>query len=243
MNLRLVAAILVAANLAIGAWWLAQPASTDAVPGRAAPLPPDAPRLALVGELDPEARRALEKPRGAAAAAPATVAGTGTEAVPGGGLLCVAVGPFDDRVQADGVAEKLRGAGIVLEVREESGQLRTGYWVHLPPFPSVEAAEKAAADLRQRGAGELFVVTASEQLHAISLGLFSTPERADQRAAEVGELGYRPRIAERFREGAVFWLEYREPAELAFDVVPLLQGLDPAIQRSARACPTAAPAL
>jgi hypothetical protein len=236
MNLRLVAAALVVANLVVAAWWLLQAPATHQVPGRAAPLPPDAPRLALIGELDPDARKALEKPRadGAPAATPSTAA---AGLVPTG-LLCVAVGPFDERPVADAVAEKLRTAGIVLEVREESGQLRSGYWVHLPPFPSRDAAEKVAADLAQKGAGELFIVTASEQRHAISLGLFSTPERADQRAAEVGELGYRPRIAERFREGAVFWLEYREPAELAFDVVPLLQGLDPAIQRSARSCPT-----
>jgi hypothetical protein len=236
MNLRLVAAVLVAANLVVAVWWSMQPAPSTAVPGRAAPVPLDAPRLSLVGELDPEARKALEKTRAesAPAAAPATV----PVAPPLAGLLCVAVGPFDDDAVAKETAEKLRTAGIVVEVREESGQLRTGYWVHLPPFPSREAAEQVAADLRQRGAGELFIVTASEQRHAISLGLFSTPERADQRAAEIGELGYRPRIAERFREGAVFWLEYREPAELPFDMAPLLQGMDPAIQRSARSCPT-----
>lgn len=236
MNLRLLAAALVVANLVAAGWWLLQPPASRSVPGRAAPLPPDAPRLALIGELDADARKALEKPRadGVPVAAPAASA----EGLPPTGLLCVAVGPFDEREVADAMAEKLRTAGIVLEVREESGQLRSGYWVHLPPFPSRDAAEKVAADLTQKGAGELFIVTASEQRHAISLGLFSTPERADQRAAEVGELGYRPRIAERFREGAVFWLEYREPAELAFDVAPLLQGLDPAIQRSARSCPT-----
>jgi len=236
MNLRVVAALLVAANLMAAAWWLMQPSPNTAVPGRAAPVPLDAPRLSLVGELDPEARKALEKPRSAEApaAAPTTVVAT----VPLAGLLCVAVGPFDDQAVASATAEKLRTAGVVVDVREESGQLRTGYWVHLPPFPSREAAEQVAADLGQRGAGELFIVTASEQRHAISLGLFSTPERADQRAAEVGELGYRPRIAERFREGPVYWLEYREPAEMVFDVAPLLLGMDPAIQRSARSCPT-----
>jgi hypothetical protein len=190
----------------------------------------------LVGELDAESRKALEKPR--ADSAPAATPPTAPGVPAPGGVLCVAVGPFDEQPTAEAVADKLRTAGIVLEVREESGQLRSGYWVHLPPFPSREAAEKVAADLNQRGAGELFIVTASEQRHAISLGLFSTHERADQRAAEIGELGYRPRIAERFREGAVYWLEYREPAELAFDVAPLLQGMDPAIQRSARSCPT-----
>jgi len=236
VNLRLIAAVLLAANLLFVGWAFLRPAPTAPAPGRAAPVPTDAPRLALVAELTPEQRQALERPKpGAAGLEP--VAPVADEAAAPGGLLCVAVGPFDDPAAATRVAERLRASGVVVEQREESGQLRTGYWVHLPPFPSREAAEKVAADLAQRGAGEFYIVTASEQRHAISLGLFTTPERADQRAAEVGELGYRPRIAERFREGPVFWLEYREPAALAVDVQPLLEGLDPAIQRGARACP------
>lgn len=237
MNLRSLAVALVVANLVFAGWWMFRSAPTDTVPGRAAPVPLDAPRLALIGELDADARKALEKPRpeGVPAALPEVPA----LLAPVAGLLCVSVGPIDDQSIAGPFADRLRSAGIVVEVREESGQLRSGYWVHLPPFPSREAAEKVAADLRQRGAGELFIVTASEQRHAISLGLFSTAERADQRAAEIGELGFRPRIAERFREGAVFWLDYREPAEMAFDLTPLLEGLDPAILRNARSCPTA----
>jgi hypothetical protein len=237
MNLRSLAAALVVANLALAGWWMFRSEPTDTVPGRAAPVPLDAPRLALIGELDVDARKALEKPR--PEGAPAVPPEAPSVQAPTAGLLCVSVGPIDDQAVAGPLADKLRSTGIVVEIREESGQLRSGYWVHLPPFPSREAAEKVASDLRQRGAGELFIVTASEQRHAISLGLFSTPERADQRAAEVGELGFRPRIAERFREGAVFWLEYREPAEMAFDLTPLLEGLDPAIQRNARSCPTA----
>lgn len=235
MNLRSLAVLLVVANLALAGWWLLRPEPTHTAPGRAAPVPPDAPRLALIGELDAEARKSLEKPRqDGSATEPVAPADLPMMA----GLLCVSVGPIDDHTVATPLADRLRTAGIVVEIREESGQLRSGYWVHLPPFPSREDAEKVAADLRQRGAGELFIVTSSEQRHAISLGLFSTPERADQRAAEIGELGFRPRIAERFREGAVFWLEYREPAEIAFEIGPLLEGLDPVIQRNARSCPS-----
>lgn len=236
MNLRVLAATLLAANLLFLGWAYLRPEPTTPASGRAAPVASDTPRLALVAEMAPDQRQALERAKVTAPdPAPALLTGT-----PGsGGLLCVAVGPFDDPATAIQVAERLRASGVVVENREESGQLRTGYWVHLPPFPSREAADKVADDLRQKGAGELYIVTASEQRHAISLGLFTSPERADQRAAEVGELGYRPRIAERFREGAVFWLEYREPAELAVDVIPLLEGLDPAIQRSARSCPIA----
>ena len=231
MNWRLVVLALAILNLAVLGWLSSDPGS-QAAPGRAAAIGPDAPRLALVGELDPETRRGYEKQQ-AAEAPPATA----PDALPPGALLCVSVGPFGSKDAAVAAAGALQASGVVIEVREEAGQLRSGYWVHLPPFPSREAAEAVAADLQARGAGELFIVAAAEQRHAISLGLFSTAERADQRAAEVGKLGYRPRIAERFRDGPLYWLEYREPAELALDVSAALTTADPEAHRVAKACP------
>jgi hypothetical protein len=56
------------------------------------------------------------------------------------------------------------------------------------------------------------IVTDAEQRNAISLGLFTAPERADQRAAEIGRLGFAPRVAERFRDATVYWLDFVETA-------------------------------
>lgn len=234
MTWRLLAAVLLAGNVLLAAWLLlSQPERT--APGRAAAATPGAPTLELVSEISAERRAGLEKKRATPVAEPATA--PATAAAPATGLVCVTLGPFGSNDAAIKAAGMLRASGVVIEVREEPGQLRSGYWVHLPPFPSREAAEAVAADLTQKGAGDLFIVAAAEQRHAISLGLFSSPERADQRAAEIGKLGYRPRIAERFRDGAVFYLEYREPAELALDVSSALEGADPEARRTAVACP------
>jgi hypothetical protein len=231
---RLLAAVLLAANVLLAVWLLlSQP--ERAAPGRAAAATPGAPTLQLVGEVPAEQRASLEKKRPVPAVEPVVV--PATVPAPVTGLVCVTLGPFGSNEAAIKAGGLLRASGVVIEVREEPGQLRSGYWVHLPPFPSREAAETVAADLAQKGAGDLFIVAAAEQRHAISLGLFSSPERADQRAAEIGKLGYRPRIAERFRDGAVFYLEYREPAELALDVGPALEGADPEARRTAIACP------
>ena len=237
MTWRLLAAVLLAANLLLGGWLLfTQP--ERAAPGRAAAATPGASPLQLVSELPSEQRSALEKrPAVAVAAAPTLAAAPGSIAAASSGLICVTLGPFSSNDAAINAASLLRASGVVIEVREEPGQLRSGFWVHLPPYPTREAAEAVAADLGQKGAGDLFIVAAAEQRHAISLGLFTTPERADQRAAEIGKLGYRPRIAERFRDGAVFFLEYREPAELALDVAPALEVADPEARRTAIPCP------
>ncbi len=234
MTWRLLAAVLLAANLLLAVWLLlSQP--ERAAPGRAAAATPGASTLALVSEIPAEQRAGMEKMRAVPTVEP--TATPLTTAAPVAGLICVTLGPFGSNEAAINAAGLLRASGVVIEVREEPGQLRSGYWVHLPPFPSREAAETVAADLGQKGAGDLFIVAAAEQRHAISLGLFNSPERADQRAAEIGKLGYRPRIAERFRDGAVFYLEYREPAELALDVAPALEGADPEARRTVVACP------
>lgn len=234
MTWRLLAAVLLAANILLAVWLLlSQP--EPAAPGRAATAVPGASSLALVAEVPAEQRAALEKRQASPAIEPTTV--PATVPVPTAGLVCVTLGPFGSNDAAIKAAGLLRASGVVIEVREEPGQLRSGYWVHLPPFPTREAAEAVASALVEKGAGDLFIVAAAEQRHAISLGLFSAAERADQRAAEIGKLGYRPRIAERFRDGAVFYLEYREPADVTVDVGPALEGADPEARRTAVACP------
>lgn len=123
---------------------------------------------------------------------------------------CATLGPFDTAEAATAARERLVALGHAAAVRETGGQIRSGFWVYLPPFESRGAAKEVENELRARGVRDLFIVTASENENAISLGLFSTPERADQRAAEIGRLGYSPRVAERFRDATVHWVDFRE---------------------------------
>src|SRR5690606_21021764 len=119
---------------------------------------------------------------------------------------CARLGPFEDPEVAGIARLRLNESGFPAVLRETGGQIRSGFWVYLPPFPSRDAAEIIEDELRDKGVHDLFIVGDSEQQNAISLGLFSTPERADQRAAEIGRLGYAPRVAERFRDATVYWV-------------------------------------
>jgi len=124
--------------------------------------------------------------------------------------VCATLGPFEQLEMAQVAQERLRGLGSPAGVRESGGQIRSGFWVYLPPFSSRTEAKRTEDELRAKNVQDLFIVTGSEQRNAISLGLFSTPERADQRAAEIGRLGYTPRVAERFRDAMVYWVDFRE---------------------------------
>lgn len=125
-------------------------------------------------------------------------------------LACATLGPFDDEELAQTVVGRLLERGYVPELRSTGGQIRSGFWVYLPPFDDRDTAKATEGRLRDRGVKDLFIVTGDENRNAISLGLFSTAERADQRAAEIGRLGFSPRVAERFRDATVYWVDFRE---------------------------------
>lgn len=136
------------------------------------------------------------------------VAPSGEEAVVG--YRCVSLGPFDQLDAAEVALARLADRGYQARLRETGGQIRSGFWVYIPPLGSRNAAKEIDSQLREKGVTDLFIVTGSENRNAISLGLFSTAERADQRAAEIGRMGFSPQIAERFRDATVYWLDYRE---------------------------------
>lgn len=201
--MRVIFMLLLLANLGLLAWTWWHAGNEDLPRGRPAAV---AQRLLLLDETpstgageEQLARNATEEE------IPAVI-----EPVPA--RQCFSVGPFESVEQAELATRRLAELGIRAGMREAGGQIRAGFWVYLPPFGSRSAAMQAADELRGRGVQDLFVVTDPAQRNAISLGLFSTPDRADQRAAQIGRLGYSPRVAERFRDATVYWLDFAEPA-------------------------------
>ncbi len=217
--MRLILMILVLANLGFFAWraWHAPhadhaPSVTRAEGGGK--------RLVLVGEQEESETDSPAAPEPALATAttpapldndvPAQAAGepeSGGDPAP---PTCATLGPFEQVDVAEVARSRLEMADINAILRESGGQIRSGFWVYLPPFADRAAAEEVEDELRAKNVQDLFIVTASDQRNAISLGLFSSPERADQRAAEIGRLGYAPRVAERFRDATVYWVDFME---------------------------------
>ncbi|HWP94596.1 MAG TPA: SPOR domain-containing protein [Gammaproteobacteria bacterium] len=199
MNARVLFVLLLAANVACLAWLMTRRPPpvvphTSSLAGR--------PSLRLLDELEPAERAARAVNRDTPLAAPPAAEAS----MP----ICAALGPYASEEMAAVAAARLRSFGVIPTVREQSGQIRTGYWVYLPPFPDRAAAERAVQELQAKGQADLYIVAAGEQENAVSLGLFSTAENADERAARIAQLGFRPRIAEHFREAAVYWVEFRE---------------------------------
>lgn len=199
--MRVLLMILLLANLGVLAWFQWHDDSGRLPRGE--PVGEIGKRLVLVSERDD-----LAEPAQLSDSRPDEPGDRFADEAP---VRCATVGPFEQREIAEVGQERLRDLGIEALVREAAGQIRAGYWVYLPPFPSRNAARDTQDELRARGVQDLFIVTASDQRNAISLGLFTTAERADQRAAEIGRLGFTPRVAERFRDAPVYWLNFHEP--------------------------------
>ena len=92
-----------------------------------------------------------------------------------------------------------------------------GYWVYIPSLSGKAEAERKAAELQRLRVPELFVIQdAGPNRFAISLGIFSSREKAAERLNQLREMGVRSaKIGEREAKAASGSLLLRGPAAQA----------------------------
>jgi hypothetical protein len=169
--------------------------------------PPSPGSLKLVAE-SPEFARGEA---GSTAVAPAPLV-TGGAAAPADNLLtnvkrCISVGPFADVSEAAHAAATLRGGGYDPRQRVADGEVWAGVWVYLP-LPSARAlADQTLAKLKAGGIDDALEMPGPNEGSVISLGLYSEQKRALARVAQVQALGFNPGIADRKRNGNVYWID------------------------------------
>ena len=225
--------LLILANLGYWGWHqaVAQPK----------PLPPtrviaDVPPLLMLsereaGELMPEPET---QPDIVAVADDAITPGEG-----GADRRCFTIGPYRTSELANAVLLAIREEqGFPVTLREREEEEIAGYWVYLEPYPTRKAALAVARELAQKGIKDYYVVPSGESVNAVSLGLFSEPQRADRRTRQIAELGYEALTTVRYRTRTLYWLDYDEVGEaaLAPDVWSGAAGDADAVQRISREC-------
>lgn len=134
---------------------------------------------------------------------------------------------------ASTLAEKF--AGVRVERRAEPAE-PSGWWVQVPPLATRAEAERKAAELKLLGAGDLFIMQeAGANYLAISLGVFSSERRAQERLAELKGKGVRSaRVLPRSGKESLFALEARGPADKKAEVQDFAATLAP--RATAQAC-------
>lgn len=80
------------------------------------------------------------------------------------------------------------------ETRSETVETQTrNYWVMLAPYNSRKKAKEAADILKKKRVKDFFIVASGQYENAISLGVYSTRERADVRYRQIATLEARLR--------------------------------------------------
>lgn len=226
MVLRLLFVLLIALNIAVGAWlWLGQDeghmrratepgvpslrllserpapaasiASTDAAPTRASSAP-----VAPVASVPAPA--VVPPPAPASRPSPAsTVARNPNSHV----YTCVAIGPFATQLDMRNARTALSAQAARMRSRQEQTTQSRGWWVYLPASPTRDQALATARRLNAANVKDYFVVGAGGQPNTISLGLFKDPANARKRRDEVVAAGFAAQMSERTETVPEYWLD------------------------------------
>jgi len=120
---------------------------------------------------------------------------------------CTSVGPFNDIAHAARAAGLLTQRGFKLQQRAEEGETIEGYWVFVGGLSSDQDVNEVVAQLEGNGFTDAHVMKDFSTNRRISVGMFSTRERADKRAAAIKAIGLSPEVGERKFPGTVYWVD------------------------------------
>jgi len=195
--MRTIFLLLVAANLGLLAWSRLGP-PLESAPGDESLRRQMAPeKIRVLGPKDLAGLPAPPKPRPVVESTP---------------KACLEWGGF-------AVAEAPRGEDALkgFALGDRLGQTRTeetaGWWVYIPPLGSRAAAQKKAAELKNLGIGEFFIVPEEGKLQwAISLGVFSSEESAKKQLDALKAKGVKSaQTGERETRVTKVWFQVRNP--------------------------------
>jgi hypothetical protein len=206
MFVRLLFLLLLALNLGAAGWLLFGRAPAAAAPPAS---DPGVPELRLLSETRQTARPAEASPA----------------AVPTGGHdACSTLGPFMTAADMRNAVQNLSPHVARIQYREEQVRRSHGYWVYMPAAASREAALDEARALAAKGIHDYYVVTAGDSQNTISLGLFNDQSNAQNRLAQLQQLGFQAQVEQRVDTEAAYWVDYAVPADSAFNWQAWLPG-------------------
>jgi len=193
--------VLLLANLALYAWLRYGASETVEPAPLARQIAPDKLKVVAPSSLPPVT--ALTKPPASAPAPTPAPAATAS-------LPCMEWGSFTlaDATRAEQALEPLALGTRLAQRRTEE---HAGWWVFIPPQGNRQLALRKAAELKQLGVEEYFIVQEEGALRwALSLGVFRTEESAQARLAALRGQGVRTaRIGARDTTVPKIWLQVK----------------------------------
>ena len=199
--MRVAFLVLLLANLALYTWLRYGAPEAEPVPLSRQIAPEKLKVVAPAGLPPVSAVTKPPAPAPAPAAAPASPAASGA---------CVEWGSFTiaDAARAEQALEPLALGPRLAQRRTEE---QAGWWVFIPPQGNRQSALRKAAELKQLGVEEYFIVQEEGPLRwALSLGVFRTEESAQARLAALRDQGVRTaRVGARDTTVPKVWLQVK----------------------------------
>ncbi|QAU22851.1 SPOR domain-containing protein [Dyella sp. M7H15-1] len=202
MFFRLLFVVLIALNIAVGAWLLLGQNETHAHFA----TDPGVPKLRLLSELPAPAVTSAHTAFVVASASAAT--NTSSSASPNAlSYACMALGPFatqeDLRIARNALGSQVQR----MRTRQEQATQTKGWWVHLPPSPNHAMALARARQLGAHNIQDYFVVGSGDNQNTVSLGLFKDPANARKRRDDIDAAGFQVQMSERTETVLEYWLD------------------------------------
>ena len=191
--------VLLLANLALYAWLRYGTAETVEPAPLSRQIAPD--KLKVVGPSSLPPVTAVTRPPPAPVPAPA--AGTASAA-------CLEWGSFT-LADASRAEQALEPLGLGPRLAQRRTEEHAGWWVFIPSQGNRQLALRKAAELKQLGVEEYFIVQEEGALRwALSLGVFRTEEAAQARLAALRNQGVRTaRVGARDTTVPKIWLQVK----------------------------------
>jgi len=217
MFLRLLFVLLIALNIAVGAWLLL---GQDDAHGRSA-ADPGVPELHLLSERPLPAASVAEPATPVSTAPAASIAPAASAPSPSvaaapapppapprpNTYTCMALGPFGTQADMRTARVALTNQAARMRSRQEQTTQTSGWWVYLPGGGSRDKALELGRRLAAANVGDYFVVSSGDQPNTVSLGLFKDPANARRRREQVVAAGFPAQMTERTETVPEYWLD------------------------------------
>jgi hypothetical protein len=151
---------------------------------------------------------------------------------------CVSIGPFVAAEPADQAAVYLAGEKIDAARRSQERTLEGSYWIHLAPFANRKEAEQRLKELERLGIRDILIMPDADANPAISLGLFTHADNAQNRLQELALKGVQAKQEIRYRSENLAWFDLRlpEPADAVLERLRATDWKAPGIEVRDAAC-------
>lgn len=157
------------------------------------------------------------------------------------GSLCTFVGPFKAMLPAEYFSEHLSALEVSSQVLRMEVAGEPSYWVYQAPESSRKAALRKLHELQSKGI-DSYVIPKGELEDGISFGLYSTPEGAQERLAEVQARGYEVKIKRNDRTFEEVWvsLKSEDAQKVGQDLWFELMNREDGLEKRQNFCPAVA---